>query len=157
MAEIPETVMNFLDDMRTRMLTYRSHEIEELLRFKRADLESRGVSFDGKFYQWDFPFYLRILQEKRFSLDQYEISQYFPLHFAVSAMLGSPCADCYRHDQRLQSPREAHLSGHYAPIPLLRPHDRAPRHFESSIQLSPATISHPRHSAGPLGGAAELA
>lgn len=28
-----------------------------------------------------------ILQEKRFSLDQYEISQYFPLGFVVPAML----------------------------------------------------------------------
>lgn len=87
MAKTPETVMNFLEDLRARVLPLRSREIEELLDFKKADLEARELPFDGKLYAWDLSFYFRVLMERKYSLDQLEISQYFPLQFAAWAML----------------------------------------------------------------------
>jgi metallopeptidase MepB len=87
MAKSTDTVMSFLDELRDRVLPYRSREINELLDFKKADIGARGLQHDGKLYIWDIAFYSRILREKKYSVDQLEISQYFPLHFTVSAML----------------------------------------------------------------------
>jgi metallopeptidase MepB len=87
MAKTPANVMNFLEDLQDRVLPYRSHEIMEFLDFKKADLEARELPFDGKLYVWDLSFYFRIMKKKYYSVDDLEISQYFPLQFAVSAML----------------------------------------------------------------------
>jgi metallopeptidase MepB len=89
MAKTPETVMKFLDDLKTRVVPYRSRDINELLQVKKADLEAQGVSFDDKdkYYAWDNAYYGRLLKEQKYSVDQIEVSQYFPLQYAVSEML----------------------------------------------------------------------
>lgn len=87
MAKTPETVNNFLGDLRSRLAAGGEKEIKSLLEVKKADLESRGESFDGRYYLWDHRFYDRLLLEKHYSLDQQQIAEYFPLQTTIEGML----------------------------------------------------------------------
>jgi metallopeptidase MepB len=47
MAKKPEIVNTFLSDLRSRLAASSQREIEKLKQLKKADLESRGESFNS--------------------------------------------------------------------------------------------------------------
>jgi metallopeptidase MepB len=87
MAKKPETVDTFLGDLRSRLTADGQREIEMLKQLKKADLESRGESFDGKYFLWDHGFYNQLMLEKQYSVDQQKIAEYFPLQTTIRGML----------------------------------------------------------------------
>lgn len=87
MAKTPETVDNFLGDLRSRLAAGGKKETKSLLELKKADLESRGEQFDGRYYLWDHRFYDRLMLEKEYSLDHQLIAEYFPLQNTIQGML----------------------------------------------------------------------
>ncbi|KAJ9150717.1 Metallopeptidase [Pleurostoma richardsiae] len=87
MAKTPETVNDFLGDLRKRLAPGGEKEIAHLLELKKADEEARGVSFDGNYYLWDHRFYDRLMIEKEYSIDENKISEYFPLRPTIAGML----------------------------------------------------------------------
>ncbi|KIW17173.1 hypothetical protein PV08_04364 [Exophiala spinifera] len=87
MAKTPKTVDDFLGDLRQRLSQGGLDEIETLKKMKKADLESRGEQFDGRYYLWDHRFYDRMMEEKDYQLDQQLISEYFPLQTTIRGML----------------------------------------------------------------------
>jgi metallopeptidase MepB len=59
------------------------------MEIKNADLKSRGLEAknDGNYYLWDSRFYNRLMVENEFSLDEQEITDYFPLQSTIEGML----------------------------------------------------------------------
>lgn len=89
MAKTPETVNEFLDDLRTQLTPGGAKEVEHLLELKKEDLKARGLdTSDGNYYLWDSRFYNRLMVEKEFSIDESKIAEYFPLESTVNGMLG---------------------------------------------------------------------
>ena len=89
MAKTPKTVDDFLADLRSRLTSGGTSEIEKLKALKEQDLKARGEekSFDGHYYLWDHRFYDRLLLERDYSLDQQKIAEYFPLQSTIVGML----------------------------------------------------------------------
>ncbi|KAG9229754.1 putative Saccharolysin [Amylocarpus encephaloides] len=89
MAKTPETVNEFLGDLRSQLTAGGKKEIEHLMEIKAEDLKSRGMeaSNDGNYYLWDSRFYQRMMVEKEFSIDEQKIADYFPLQSTVQGML----------------------------------------------------------------------
>ncbi|OHF02031.1 peptidase family M3 [Colletotrichum orchidophilum] len=87
MAKTPEIVNAFLDDLRLRLAAGGQQETEALRQLKKRDVESRGESFDGRFFDWDFSYYKRVMLETQYSVDQHKIAEYFPLQATISGML----------------------------------------------------------------------
>jgi metallopeptidase MepB len=87
MAKTPQTVMEFLGDLRERLVAGGARERAHLLALKKADVEARGQSFDGSYYLWDHRYYDRLMIEKEFSIDENKVADYFPLQSTVSGML----------------------------------------------------------------------
>lgn len=87
MAKTDTRVNEFLEDLRSRLAIGGQKEQEALLQYKQNDYEERGLSFDGNFYMWDTSFYTRKMKEKEFSIDETEISQYFPVETTFAGML----------------------------------------------------------------------
>ncbi|CAG8971005.1 hypothetical protein HYALB_00007675 [Hymenoscyphus albidus] len=89
MAKNPETVNDFLSDLRTQLTPGGKKEIEHLLELKSEDLKSRGTETtnDGNYYLWDHRYYSRIMVEKEFSVDEQKIAEYFPLQSTIDGML----------------------------------------------------------------------
>ena len=87
MARTPEVVDAFLDDLRLRLAAGGEKEVEELKRFKRSDVESRGGAFDDQYFIWDHPYYDRLMVEKNYSVDHQKIAEYFPLETTLTGVL----------------------------------------------------------------------
>jgi metallopeptidase MepB len=89
MAKTPETVNEFLDDLRTQLAPGGKREIEHLMEIKTEYLKSTGMesSNDGNYYLWDSRFYQRLMVEKEYSIDEQKIAEYFPLQSTVEGML----------------------------------------------------------------------
>ena len=88
MAKTPETVNTFLGDLRFRLTTGATRELEKLKQLKESDLNSRGEVFDGRFLSWDLSFYHRLMLETQYLVDQAKIADFFPLQTTVLRMLG---------------------------------------------------------------------
>ncbi|KAK5987947.1 Saccharolysin [Cladobotryum mycophilum] len=86
MAKTSATVNEFLGDLRTRLIPGGEKELEKLVEYKKRDYEERGIPFEG-FYLWDTSYYSRLIKEKEFSVDEVEISQYFPAESTFAGML----------------------------------------------------------------------
>ncbi|KAG6004055.1 hypothetical protein E4U21_001451 [Claviceps maximensis] len=87
MAKSPERVNEFLGDLRKRLAPGGAKECEHLLQYKKKHCEDRGVPFDGNLNLWDFSFFSRIMKETEYSIDENEVSQYFPVETTYQGML----------------------------------------------------------------------
>ena len=88
MAKTPETVEEFLKDLRVRLGLGGKQEMAHLLELKKGDASARNVPFDGNYYLWDHEFYNCIMLEEEFQIKENEIAEYFPLQSTVAGMLG---------------------------------------------------------------------
>ncbi|KAH0537202.1 hypothetical protein FGG08_005980 [Glutinoglossum americanum] len=89
MAKTPETVDEFLGDLRSRLTAGGKSEITRLKEVKKEYLNSNGIggSDDGHYYLWDHRFYDRFMLENEYALDQQKIAEYFPLQTTIRGML----------------------------------------------------------------------
>lgn len=87
MAKTPEQVNQFLRDLRQRLSPIGTEEASRLVEYKRRDYEARGLPFDGNLYLWDVAFYSRVMKEAEYSVDEVEISQYFPVESTLAGVL----------------------------------------------------------------------
>lgn len=78
MLKTPEVVNDFLDDLRSRLAAGGQVDVEKLKEMKKAHLRSQGHAYDGKLYVWDHRFYMRLMLEQQYSVDQQHIAEYFP-------------------------------------------------------------------------------
>ncbi|KAK9462459.1 uncharacterized protein V1516DRAFT_662495 [Lipomyces oligophaga] len=88
MAKSPETVMNFLNDLRDKLSVGGQTEIRKLLALKKQDESERGIpSEEGVFNVWDFRYFDRLLLEREYEVDDQKISEYFPMQSTIEKML----------------------------------------------------------------------
>ncbi|KAK4444171.1 peptidase family M3 [Podospora aff. communis PSN243] len=87
MAKTPETVVQFLDELRSRISPRVKKEVAEILAAKEADMLASGRPFDGNVYARDIYDYPDLIAKRKYSVDYEEISQYFPLSKVLSGML----------------------------------------------------------------------
>lgn len=83
MAKTPQTVDNFLGDLRNRLAAGGDKEIKALKALKQ---QIEGQT-DGRYYLWDHRFYDRLLLERDYQLDHQLIAEYFPLQTTIEGML----------------------------------------------------------------------
>jgi len=83
MAKTPQTVDNFLGDLRNRLTAGGEKELKTLKKLK----EQTEPQSDGRYYLWDHRFYDRLLLEREYSLDHQLIAEYFPLQTTIEGML----------------------------------------------------------------------
>jgi metallopeptidase MepB len=87
MAKDPETVDEFLGDLRKRLTPGGAQDKNTLIALKEKDHKDRGLESDGRLYLWDNRFYDRMLLERDYSLDHEKLAEYFPLQHCIRGML----------------------------------------------------------------------
>jgi thimet oligopeptidase len=77
MADTPEAVISFLNDVQSAVSEVERRDVEELRRLKA---EMTGTPLDKTVLgRWDISFYSERLREKRYQIDQEALRKYFPM------------------------------------------------------------------------------
>jgi len=82
MAESPEHVIEFLEDLARRARPYAEKDLAELRAFAKDEL---GIA---DMQAWDVAYASEKLQEKRYAFSAQEVKQYFPEHKVVDGLFG---------------------------------------------------------------------
>ena len=85
MAETPEKVLKFLDEVKSAVFELEKKEVEELRTLKSQD--SGQPQTQTKLHRWDTAYYQEKLKKTRFDIDQEKLRQYFPTDKSVEYML----------------------------------------------------------------------
>lgn len=88
MAKNDDNVLNFLDDLKTKLLPLGQKELQSMTEFKNQDLASNGLEGNEVFYVWDNSYYNNMLLEKQYNVDHQKIAEYFPIESTIERMLG---------------------------------------------------------------------
>lgn len=88
MAKNQKNVLDFLEDLKTKLQPLGKEELARLLKFKNEDLKARGLPEQDTYYAWDASFYDNLLLEKEYQVDHQKISEYFPVDQTIEKMLG---------------------------------------------------------------------
>jgi len=80
MAQSPEHVIEFLEDLAKRARPYAEKDLQELQAFAR---ETLGMD---KLEAWDLPYASEKLQQHRYSFSAHEVKQYFPEHKVIDGL-----------------------------------------------------------------------
>ena len=87
MADSPETVVKFLDAVKTKVHPITEEYLTQVRGLKKAELEARGDPSDDHFFMWDEFYYRTKLKELANPLSTDEVSEYFPLEVVVMNMI----------------------------------------------------------------------
>jgi oligopeptidase A len=82
MAESPEHVIEFLEDLARRARPYAEKDLAELRAFARDELGIEDMQ------AWDVTYASEKLREKRYAFSAQEVKQYFPEHKVVDGLFG---------------------------------------------------------------------
>ncbi|TFG29145.1 hypothetical protein EU528_10070 [Candidatus Thorarchaeota archaeon] len=85
MAKTPERVLDFMDDLSKKLKPlYR----KELVVLKELKAKTTGVALeDVEFHLWDLFYYHELLRKEKYSVDQNEVKEYFPMERVVNGVL----------------------------------------------------------------------
>lgn len=81
MAKSSETVLTFLNNLKSKLAVRNQQDQAQLLKFKK-ELDSQAVSLD----QWDNTYLSFQLQKRDFKLDEEKIREYFPAQVVVAGI-----------------------------------------------------------------------
>jgi len=85
MAKTPERIFDFMNDLKEKLSPLFE---KELTVFKELKAKHTGTSVeDVKFELWDLFYYHELLRKEKYSVDQNEVKEYFPMDQVVSGVL----------------------------------------------------------------------
>ncbi|KAK7468962.1 metalloendopeptidase [Stygiomarasmius scandens] len=80
-------IIDFLDDLHRKFLPIGEKDRSNLMALKEAEYKALGLPFDGKFNNWDRPYYETKFTEKTLDLDSSAVKDHFPVEHVVPTML----------------------------------------------------------------------
>lgn len=82
MSKTPQTVQEFLDELRRKLINGAQKEIQKLKKLKHAD-----TGDSDHYYLWDHSYYNAMVLSRDFQLDENAVAEYFPLRTCMEGML----------------------------------------------------------------------
>ncbi|KAK7099636.1 hypothetical protein V1264_022721 [Littorina saxatilis] len=87
MAKKAEAVTTFLSELATKLTPLRDEEFKLFLKYKKEESEKYGYPNDGKINMWDLRYYMSLLEEREYSIDQNKLKEYFPMSVVTKGLL----------------------------------------------------------------------
>jgi len=88
MAKNPEAVTSFLDELGSNLQTLWKNEKEYMLNLKREEMEERQMHVaEDILNKEDFWYYNEMVQDKKYSVDQEKLKEYFPLEVVTKGLM----------------------------------------------------------------------
>jgi len=87
MAKGPQNVKKFLSDLAVKLQPLWAVEREELLDLKQQECKEFALDFNGKLDFWDMRYYSNMIEERKYSVDQEKLKEYFPIDKVTEGLL----------------------------------------------------------------------
>ncbi|XP_045158245.2 thimet oligopeptidase-like [Mercenaria mercenaria] len=87
MAKTPEKVATFLKDLGEKLKPLKQQDMELFLKYKKEDCDQYGYNFDNKINMWDYRYYMTVVEEKKYAVDQNTLKEYFPMEVVTKGLL----------------------------------------------------------------------
>ncbi|KAI0395857.1 hypothetical protein F5Y17DRAFT_168526 [Xylariaceae sp. FL0594] len=88
MAKTPNAVLGLIEGLRDRVLERLSDDVEKLLQMKKEESVLDPPPPDADVIHWsDLQYYIRLYEERHYSINQHQIAAYFPIYQTVERML----------------------------------------------------------------------
>ncbi|MHA1137662.1 MAG: M3 family metallopeptidase [Candidatus Thorarchaeota archaeon] len=85
MAKTPKRIFDFMNDLKEKLTPLFE---KELVVFKELKAKTTGIPIeDVKFELWDLFYYHELLRKEKYSVDQNEVKEYFPMERVVKGVL----------------------------------------------------------------------
>jgi len=87
MAKNPETVAKFLSELAVKLKPLWEEEQTVMLKYKAADSLEFGLENNGKLDYWDFRYFMAMVEEKQYAVDQEKLKEYFPMEVVTAGLM----------------------------------------------------------------------
>ncbi|CAH3175310.1 unnamed protein product [Porites lobata] len=87
MSKTAEAVSSFLSELCSKLRPLGDADLAEMLSLKEAECKELGHEYDGKINYWDMRYYMTMVEEKKYAVDQNKLKEYFPLHIVTKGLL----------------------------------------------------------------------
>lgn len=87
MAKSAENVANFLSGLAKQLVALGDEEKSAMLELKKAECAKLGMKCDDKINMWDLKYYMRIIEETKYSVDHNKLKEYFPIDVVTKGLL----------------------------------------------------------------------
>jgi len=87
MAKNPAQVKEFLQDLRAKLQPLKDKEFTKFLEFKAEEAAKHGFENDGKINPYDLRYYMTLVEERLYAVDQNLLKEYFPLATVTEGLL----------------------------------------------------------------------
>jgi len=87
MAENPENVFKFLEDLKEKTKPAYNKQLKRFLELKKKDKDEINEPFDNKLNYWDLDYYSRIYDEENSGINNDEFKKYFPFNEVLKETL----------------------------------------------------------------------
>jgi len=87
MAKDPGTVKEFLGGLAAKVKALWEEEQKVMLRMKEEEAKELGFESSGKLDFWDFRYYMAMVEEKQYAVDQEKLKEYFPMEVVTAGLM----------------------------------------------------------------------
>ncbi|KAH3809168.1 thimet oligopeptidase-like isoform X2 [Dreissena polymorpha] len=87
MAKTPEAVEKFLTELAVKLEPLKQADLANFLKYKQEECEKHGYTFDGKVNMWDYRYYMTVVEEQQYAVDQNVLKEYFPMNVVTKGLL----------------------------------------------------------------------
>jgi len=87
MAKNPDTVKDFLGGLAVKVKQLWEEEQKVMMKMKDEEAKELGFENSGKLDFWDFRYYMAMVEEKQYAVDQEKLKEYFPMEVVTAGLM----------------------------------------------------------------------